>query len=91
MSACLVLGWYHAAVYRTVRWHDLADTPLRAAVGALGDAVLLCLPLLGPWLALGRLRVRNESGRCTGYGLNRALWLMLGQLLAWTACGKWLL
>ena len=91
LTVCLVLGWYHAAVYRITRWHDLADAPLRAAVGALGDTLLLGLPLLGPWLAPGRLRVRNESGRSTGYGLSKAVQLILGQLLALTACLKGLL
>lgn len=91
LAVCLVLGWYHAAVYRITRWHDLADAPLRAAVSALGDALLLGLPLLGPWLAPGRLIVRNASGRNTGYGLTRALWLILGQLIALTVSLKGLL
>ncbi|HPU97140.1 MAG TPA: hypothetical protein PLO53_04195 [Candidatus Hydrogenedentes bacterium] len=81
LSACLVLGWYHAAIYRIARWRDLADAPIRAIIGSMGDALLLSLPLLGPWLAVRQLRMLNDAGRDTGYGLNAALWLMFGQIL----------
>jgi len=91
LAACLMMGWYHAAIYRVTRWRDLADAPFRAAVGALGDAVLLGMPLLGPWLAPGLLRVRDESGRPTARGLNQALWLMSGQVMALAACLGFLL
>ena len=86
VAVCLVLGWYHATVYRVTRWRDLADAPFRAAAGALGDAFLLGLPLLGPWLAPALLWMPNEAGKNTAYGLNKAIWLMLGQTLALAAC-----